>query len=546
LGAAQAEVLHVPGEYLTIQEAVDAAAYGDEILVDAGEYSDPTHPAGAGDTTLCCVILKSGITLTGAGMGETIIDADSLGRGIFLKECDDVRIRHMTIRHCFAEVYGAAIYCKDSSPDIRYVEIVDNYDGGIALTNDSSPTIHFCTMRDNHAKAGGGLDANPGCAPYVYRCDIVNNRAPFAAGVQLRGSAILEGCVIDSNRTTGAVNVLGGGVLITDTATPTLRHCTINYNECFGDGGGICFMGEGTGGIVEDCEIVGNISTGAEATGGGVKVGSQAAAEVRSCLIALNSTTGTWSDGGGLWVGYSSLLMENCTLYGNWTEGDQDQGFGNAGNAGFETSEFIPATIEVTHCIIAASTRGRGVYCTDELLPPDIACCDIYANEGGDEICGITGQDNFTADPLFCDPSNPDDPNFHILEDSPCAPYHHPGGAGTCDDLLIGAFAAGCNSGAEGPEVDLDTLLLANRPNPFSRSTVVAFQLATEKAVTLEVFDPAGRRVAVLEQGVMPAGPHQVVWDGTTLSGGRAASGVYFCQLRAGEQICGRRMLRLR
>ncbi|MCK4303212.1 MAG: right-handed parallel beta-helix repeat-containing protein [Candidatus Eisenbacteria sp.] len=545
LGVASGDILLVPDQYDTIQDAVDAAVYGDEILVAAGTYSDPTHPAGAGDTTRCCVILKSGITLTGAGMGETIIDADSSARAIYLYQADDVKIRHLTVTGGFAEVYGAGIYCKQSSPDIRYVEAVENYDGGITMTSGSNPTIVFCTTHDNEAKAGGGLDVGLGCEPYVYRCSIYNNDAPFAAGVRLRGSGILEGCTINGNQTTGAVNVLGGGVLVIDTAAPTIIHCEIRDNTCYGDGGGICFMGEGTGGLLEDCEITGNAGTGMETRGGGIAIGSQANVQIVDCLIADNYTTGEWSDGGGLWAQYSSLAMENCTFYGNWTEGNPEYGAGNAGNAGFETSIYIPGTIDVTHCIFAGSPDGKGVYCTNEEEPPSIGCCDVHGNEGGDDICGIGGQDNFSQDPEFCDIGAG---NFHVLPDSPCAPYHHPGGFGTCDNLLIGAFTAGCESEVEYPvsEIGGSVALLGNQPNPFTRSTIISFQLPGSEQVSLDVFDPSGRRIAILKRGTLPAGIHNVAWDGLTSTRERAASGIYFYQLTIGERVWGRRMLRLR
>ena len=57
------------------------------------------------------------------------------------------------------------------------------------------------------------------------------------------------------------------------------------------------------------------------------------------------------------------------------------------------------------------------------------------------------------------------------------------------------------------------------------------FALAGDEAVTLEVFNVAGRRVATLVQGGRAAGEHEVAWDGTTASG-HAPRGVYFARLR--------------
>jgi hypothetical protein len=513
------ETINVPDDYLTIQEAVDAAYWGDEILIAPGDsFAEPIHEAGAGDTTLCCVIMKSGITLRGSGIGQTIIDADSSGRVIYLYQCEEVEIRDLTVTRGFAEFYGSGIY-------------------------NSSPSIRFCRMDGNHAKSGGGLDVELHCEPYLYDCQIINNRAPFAGGVRLRGSATLDHCIINGNATTGAVNVLGGGILVVDVATPTISYCEITNNECFGDGGGIAFIGEGTGGLLEGCLIAGNISTGQEGHGGGISVGSGAGPTIQRCIVSDNHTVGAWSNGGGMYVQYSSLEMSNCTFHANWTEGDGAE----AGNVGIETSLFIPLTVNITHSMMVDSPDGRGIYFTwvsadSEFV--DISCCDVHGNAGGDGIYFLTGENgNFSLDPLLCDPGNG---NFHVEDASPCAPGNHPEGSGACDGLLIGAMRAGCSSDVDEPISGGIARLLGNRPNPFGGSTVISFMLPQEERVRLEVVDVSGRRVAMLHDGLLPAGLQQITWNGATRHGGRAESGVYFYRLRCAGVTEGRPMLHLR
>jgi flagellar hook assembly protein FlgD len=53
--------------------------------------------------------------------------------------------------------------------------------------------------------------------------------------------------------------------------------------------------------------------------------------------------------------------------------------------------------------------------------------------------------------------------------------------------------------------------------------------------VTLQVFDVAGKVVRTLAAGeVLPAGGHEVVWQGRNDQGRSVASGVYLCRLKAG------------
>jgi len=77
--------------------------------------------------------------------------------------------------------------------------------------------------------------------------------------------------------------------------------------------------------------------------------------------------------------------------------------------------------------------------------------------------------------------------------------------------------------------------LAQNYPNPFNPSTTIRFALPEAVEVSLKIYDVTGQLVQTLVAGVVEAGRHQVVWDGTNQHGVKVASGVYFYQLRAGE-----------
>ena len=74
--------------------------------------------------------------------------------------------------------------------------------------------------------------------------------------------------------------------------------------------------------------------------------------------------------------------------------------------------------------------------------------------------------------------------------------------------------------------------LLPGYPNPFNPTTVVRWTLDAPRATRLSVYDMLGRELAVLAEGVMPAGSHQAVFDGTNL-----ASGIYLVRLDAGGTL---------
>jgi pullulanase len=77
-------------------------------------------------------------------------------------------------------------------------------------------------------------------------------------------------------------------------------------------------------------------------------------------------------------------------------------------------------------------------------------------------------------------------------------------------------------------------VLRPNTPNPFNRRTTLRFDLRDAADVRLTVYDIAGRRVRGIFDGRMPAGPHEVAWDGRDERGVRVAAGIYLYRIQAG------------
>ncbi len=89
--------------------------------------------------------------------------------------------------------------------------------------------------------------------------------------------------------------------------------------------------------------------------------------------------------------------------------------------------------------------------------------------------------------------------------------------------------------------------LLCLAPNPFRPRASVSFALDTSGPVSLSVYAPTGRLVdRLLDQTYLQAGAHSFSWDGTTIDGAAAPSGVYLFRLVAGERVELRRGVLLR
>jgi len=80
--------------------------------------------------------------------------------------------------------------------------------------------------------------------------------------------------------------------------------------------------------------------------------------------------------------------------------------------------------------------------------------------------------------------------------------------------------------------------LMQNHPNPFNRSTAIAYSLAQTAQITLSIYDITGRLVETLVNGMQQPGMHEVHWNRKT-----NPSGVYFYRLNAGEFVRTRKMV---
>jgi hypothetical protein len=96
------------------------------------------------------------------------------------------------------------------------------------------------------------------------------------------------------------------------------------------------------------------------------------------------------------------------------------------------------------------------------------------------------------------------------------------------------------------PLVPLAFGLEQNFPNPFNPETRIRYTLGAKSDVSLEIFDALGQKVRTLVEGTEGTGIHEVTWNGMNGSGGIAATGVYFCRLRAGSYSAVRKLLLIR
>jgi len=123
-----------PGNYTTIQDAVDAASEGDTIFVYSGTYYESLQ-------------IDKTVTLTGEDKNNTVIDGGSSGNVVDVT-ADSVNINGFTVRN--GDVWDAGIYVYDSRDSCIFDCIVSSNNGsGIALDSTKHALVSNCIISSN-------------------------------------------------------------------------------------------------------------------------------------------------------------------------------------------------------------------------------------------------------------------------------------------------------------------------------------------------------------------------------------------------------------
>jgi hypothetical protein len=161
-------VIRVPGDYSTIQDAIDAALPGDTVLVAPGTYPERID------------FLGKAIRVEGeAGAGATCIDGGGGGSVVTMKsgEGPDAVLSGFTLTHGKAEE-GGGIFCENASPTITGNVVAGNEGtrGGAIFCRGASPLVENNLLCGNEVYRGGGLYCEQGASPLVKNNQIFDNK----------------------------------------------------------------------------------------------------------------------------------------------------------------------------------------------------------------------------------------------------------------------------------------------------------------------------------------------------------------------------------
>jgi len=500
-----AHTIHIPGDFDTIQDGIDAATNGDIVMVHDETWK------GDKNKNLLLENPDRVITVTSEnGAASTIIDCEGVGRG-FTFDGESSVVNGFTIMNG-SETNGGGIACQNSSPIIVNNIIINNtaaaVGGGIVVAGASSNPMIIGNIiaRNLAANYGGGICAANDASPTIINSTITENSAGVGGGGLgcPQGNATVLNSII-----WGASN--GGDIVIAAGRTVNISYSdygTVNEPSRLIKGPGMLhdvdplFVGGEDYHITDYSPCVG----AGTMTGLPPEALTDLDGHTRPSPLGPNPDIGADEN-----PDYDIPLAVALSAFTATSNGDKvilkwrtESEINNLGFKVYRSTELDGDYIKVTPTfIVGAGTEAtpREYSFTDE----DVAVGSTYYY--------------YIEDVDFSGKTN----RSHIIEVTV--------GKQTITRII-----------------PIKSSLFQNFPNPFNPETWMPYQLAQDASVTVCIYNLKGQLIRTIALGQKAAGTYlakdrAVYWDGRDNVGEKVASGMYFYTLQAGEFIATRRMV---
>jgi len=335
---------HVPDDYPTIQQAINASANGTLIIVAPGTYNEALDTAGL------AIHLQSS-----AGPGRTIINVGGMGTSaitIANGEGPDTIIEGFTFTGGQTQ-YGGGMYVNGADPTVINCHFIDNsatYGGGVAILDSGMSFAVDMFVTNNSAEQGGGVFVQNSAVNFAVDMFISNNSAEQGGGMFIDSGSVAfpsETFIFENNAATvgGGIAIINGGSVAFPSETFILQGNTANI------GGGLAVF-DGIATLSGEVTFQGN---SAAEFGGGAAIFDGGGIEFTSGVLVLDGNSA--GIGGGLAIKNTSEAFPSETFI---TGNSADVGGGLAvmdgATVAFPSETFINAN---------TATFGGGVVVMD-------------------------------------------------------------------------------------------------------------------------------------------------------------------------------------
>ncbi len=450
--AAFADILEVPGEFLTIQSAIDAAVEGDEVLVAPGYYFERIDLKG-----------KSIRVHSSEGAEQTFLTPNGVAGSIVTcvtGETSSTLIEGFTIYGA----NGAGIAIVSASPVFKGCRINQNYNsgsngGGVSFTGTGgTPRFENCNFFGNRAigREGGAVAAMAtGGSMEFLGCVFALNESTgsFGGAVYSNGTALaLAGCTLSSNAVTASTGDRQGGAIYAIGALTasdclftsngvTIGPAGCNTGDKHARGGAVSASGatelincvfqnnksETPDGAVSNCCGIGCGFNVSRSWGGALFLFGTAPVRVTACDFLANTATiigGVNSrecrGGAAVVAGGCDPVFTACSFSGN---NASTTGYGAGGTLWFDTGSFG----SLSDCVISgsqANTEGGAIFLNGGATPFFLRTTisnstTIAANTNGGAVRAQDGANAYFSQCRFSNNSSPNGGAFYTRNSQP-------------------------------------------------------------------------------------------------------------------------------
>jgi parallel beta-helix repeat protein len=415
---AAASVITVPGNYPTIQAAINAAANGDTIVVSPGTYFENIDFMG-----------KLITVQSAQGPGVTTIDGGGVAPVVNFHngETSAAVIQGFTLQHGASSASlanrGAGVHIGYATSPTVIGNVITANSGcwsGLGLSVDNgSPTIRDNTITANlqpttgcYGALGGGILVFGAGSAQIIRNTITNNTSDSGAGIALfaAGTPIIQNNTISGNSGGGQ----GGGLYIVNQSDATIVQNLITGNSDYQAGGIYVMTPSGTRGpLFVNNTVAGNTATDTEVFLGGfdgqvalynnIVTASSATQPAVQCDTTY-STTSPLLDHNDVFNSAGPAVQGSCTsMMPNFWNISADPKFVSASDchlaagspsidAGNNSAPSLPATDLDGNPRISGPAVDQGVYEVQQVPPLMLTMSSLPTTVEGASFSAVVAQ----------------------------------------------------------------------------------------------------------------------------------------------------------
>jgi predicted outer membrane repeat protein len=185
------QIIHIPDDYPTIQQGIDAAASGDTVLVSPGFYQENLQFNGTNITLASHFIIANDTSF----INSTILDGNHNSSVIRITADEDstTRISGFCITNGGNIVSGGGIYISNADPVLDHLHVIENkaLNGAGIYLDSSYAKIEYCNVCNNsteiinlmEGQGGAGICiSNSGSYVWILNTDICHNSTTSSGG----------------------------------------------------------------------------------------------------------------------------------------------------------------------------------------------------------------------------------------------------------------------------------------------------------------------------------------------------------------------------